>query len=117
MIESIIIQYLSNILGIPVLLEFPKEISKQFVVFEVVDRQRNDFIDAVTIEFNSYADSKYNAASLDKLVRKHIENLITIPDISSVEFGGGRSSGDSNDSMAKHYRYRCYFNIYYYEED
>lgn len=117
MIEEILLQYLSSILDVPVVLETPKESIKNYMLFEVVDRQKTDYIDAVTVEFNSYADSKYKAALLDKQVRKSIENLIENPLISSVEFGGGRSSGDNHDLETKKYRYRCYFNIYYYEED
>ena len=117
MIESIILQYLSEILEVPVSLEIPNEELEQYVVFEVVDRNKTDFVDAVTIEFNSYADSKYNAALLDKQVRKCIEEMISIPNICSVEIGGGRSSGDSHDRETKRYRYRSYYNIYFYEED
>lgn len=117
MIENIILQYLSEILNVPVSLETPKEDYEQYVVFEIVDRQRENFIDAVTVEFNSYADSKYNAALLDKSVRKTIEKMISLPEVNSVEIGGGRNSGDNLDSELKKYRFRCYFNIYFYEED
>lgn len=117
MIENIILQYLSEILNVPVSLETPEENHDQYIVFEVVDREKENFIDAVTVEFNSYADTKYNAALLDKSVRKSIENMISISNITSVEIGSGRSSGDNYDSELKKYRYRCYFNIYYYEED
>ena len=116
MIEEIIRAYLLEALKIPVLLEYPKDITEQFVVFEIIDRQKNNYIDAVTIEFNSYADSKYKAAELDKEVRKLIENIIEDKRISCVEFGGG-SSGDSNDESMKRYRYRCYYNFFYYEEE
>ena len=116
MIEEIIRKYLLDALKIPVLLEYPKDTAEKFVVFEVMDRQKNDYIDAVTIEFNSYAESKFKAAELDKEVRKLIENIIEDNRISGVESGGG-SSGDSNDESIKRYRYRCYYNFFYYEEE
>ena len=116
MIEEKVREYLLEALNIPVLLEYPKEVSERFVVFEIVDRQKNDYIDAVTIEFNSYADSKLKAAQLDKDVRRLIEEIIEDDQISGIEFGGG-SSGDRHDESMKRYRYRCYYNFFYYEED
>ena len=120
MIENIIMT-LNDVLKIPVLPEYPEINSstlepKKFVVFEIVYRQKNDFIDAVTIEFNSYAESKYEAAMIDKNVRHAVEDLIENDQISSIEFGGG-SSGDRHDEEMKKYRYRCYYNFYFYEEE
>ncbi len=120
MIEDIILS-LEEVLNVPVRLEFPEinettKEPKRFVVFEIAERQKTDFIDAVTIEFNSYAESKYQAAMLDKAVRHAAEGLIENDQISSVEFGGG-SSGDNHDETMKQYRYRCYYNFYYFEED
>ena len=42
--------------------------------------------------------------------------MIENDQISSIEFGGG-SSGDRHDEEMKKYRYRCYYNFYFYEEE
>lgn len=115
MIEDILIK-LEDVLKVPVRLEFPKGEPKRFVIFEIVERQKNNYIDAVTVEFNSYAESKYQAAVLDKEVRHEVEKLIVNNQITSIKFGGG-SSGDSYDETMKRYRYRCYYSIYFYEEE
>lgn len=115
MIEDILMQ-LEDILNVPVRLEFPKGEHKRFVVFEVVERQKQNYIDAVTVEFSSYAESKYQAAVLDKAVRHAVESLISNNQITSIKFGGG-SSGDSYDETMKRYRYRCYYSIFFYEEE
>lgn len=116
MIEEIVRNYLISETNTPTWLEFPKDAPERFIVLEVVDRDKQGHIDAVTIEFNSYAESKQEAILLDKEVRKAMENIIEDNRISASYFGGG-SSGDNNDEEMKRYCYRCYYNLFYYEED
>jgi len=110
MIETTIKDYLDTALvGIPIRLEIPKNMPEKFVVLHIIDRGRDNFIESVTMEFDSYADSKYEAAILDESLREAIDTMNETSDI-SCKFSGG---DDSNDTTYKKYRYRCYYNLYY----
>lgn len=110
LIEPIVLNYLKENLNVPVHIEMPDSLPKTFVLFEVIDRGRKNFIDQVTIEFHSYAECKMDAALLDEKVRMLMEDIIFLPEISASKFGGGN---DSNDTSVDKYRYRCYFNLTY----
>lgn len=113
MIEEIILNYLQTELNTTsVYLETPANPDKS-VVFQIVDRSRENFIDAVTVRIWSYASTKAEAAVLDALVRKAMYDITDLTDISSSTIGGG---GDTFDASLKMYRYQCYFNVTYMEE-
>lgn len=112
LIEQIVKEYLNTVFageGVPVYLETPKTLPKKFIVFTLIDRGKENRINEVTLEFMSYADSKFEAASLDETLREAMEEIVTYPDI-SCRFGGGN---DNPDNTLKKHRYRCYFNLYY----
>ena len=95
--------------NIPVVLEIPEVIPDTFVLFQTVDRGRENRINAVTLEFRSYAPSKYEAAELDEMVRDAMDDLHATSDI-TCQLGGGN---DAPDTTLKKYRYRCYYNLFY----
>ena len=95
--------------SIPVLLEMPEQIPDTFIIFERIDIGRTDYINAVTLEFRSYAPSKYKAAVLDEKLRLAMDKLHETSDI-TCELGGGN---DNTDTEFKRYRYRCYYNLYF----
>lgn len=112
MIEKTVKAYLDTVFGedsIPVYLETPKDIPEKYIVFQLVDRGKENQINEATIEFRSYADSKYEAAILDERLRTALETWNEKSDI-TVKIGGGN---DDQDSILKKYRYRCYYNLYY----
>lgn len=94
---------------IGVFLEIPETIPATFVIFQLVDRGKENHIDAVTLEFRSYAPSKFEAATLDEKVREAMDKLNETTDI-TARLGGGN---DNPDTSFKRYRYRCYYNLYY----
>ena len=94
---------------IPVCLEVPKDIPSTFIVFQTVARSKEDQLNGVTLEFRSYAPTKYEAALLDEKVRAAMEKLHETSDI-SCELGGGN---DNPDTVLKIPRYRCYYNLFY----
>lgn len=107
LIEKIVLDYLTSALSVPAYVEQPKSGSK-YVVFRVIDRGKTNHVEAVTIEFYSYGASKLEAATVDQELRGVMENILSLPEISSVRFGGGN---DAKDEELKRYRYRSYFNI------
>lgn len=94
---------------IGVYLEIPNNTPDTFIVFQLVDRGKENRINEVTLEFRSYAPSKFEAASLDEKVREALEKLNEVSDI-TTHLGGGN---DNPDTTLKRYRYRCYYNLYY----
>lgn len=94
-----------------VFLETPKT-GDDYIVFTIVDRSRENLIDAVTVRFYSYSTSKPNAALLDESVRNAILEIPEYQDITSARLSGG---GDAFDTLLKKYRYACYFNLTYME--
>lgn len=110
LIEQTVLEYLQRELNTTdVYLETPREIPDTFVILRLVERTKEDHINGVTVEIQSYAKTKLAAATLDELVREKMENIVTIDDI-SCHFGGGN---DNPDTTLKRHRYRCYFNLYY----
>lgn len=94
---------------IGVYLETPKTLPATFIVFQLIERGKENQINACTLEFRSYAPSKYEAAVLDEKVREAMETLNETTDI-TAQLGGGN---DNPDTSLKRYRYRCYFNLFY----
>ena len=112
MIEETVKAYLDTVFGesgIPVLLETPTNLPAKFIVFQLIDRGEENHINEVTIEFRSFADSKYDAAVLDETLRTALKTWNEGSDI-TIHLGGGN---DDQDSTLKKYRYRCYYNFYY----
>ena len=112
MIEETVKNYLDTVFaesGIPIYLETPKNLPEKFIVFQLIDRGRENRINEVTIEFRCFADSKYDAAVLDDTLRTALDAWNDGSDI-TVKIGGGN---DDQDSILKKYRYRCYYNLYY----
>ena len=109
MIETTVKTYLDTALeGIPVYLETPNDTSGKFIVFQLIERGKEDLINEATLEFRSYADSKYDAAALDEALREAMDTL-NESEI-TTKLGGGN---DDPDTTLKKYRYRCYYNLYY----
>lgn len=109
LIEQTVKSYLDETLERNVYLEMPNNMPNVFVVFHIVDRGKVDQINAATLEFYSYAPSKYEAAMLDETLREVMDEIAAYRDV-SCRFGGGN---DDFDMQYKKYRYRCYYNLYY----
>ncbi len=109
MIEVTVKTYLESVLeGVSIYLETPEDVSGKFIVFQTIDRGEENQINEVTLEFRSYADSKYEAAVLDESLREAMKTF-NEGDI-TAHLGGGN---DDTDTTLKKYRYRCYYNLYY----
>lgn len=114
MIENKILDYLQRKLNTTyVYLETPKTSHASYVVFQIVDRTRTNFIDAVTVRLWSYGKTKEEAAQLDQQVRNAMYDITDLSDISSSSLGGG---ADDYDTSLNKYRYSSYFNITYMED-
>lgn len=113
MIEKTIRDYLVSKLGTNnIFFETPNTFAGECVVIQIIDRTRENLIDAVTASIYSYAESKYDSAVLDEKVRIAMRDFDGEEDISSCRISGG---SDAPDTTLKKYRYRSNFNIVYME--
>ena len=84
MFEPTVLNYLTEKLeNVPVLMELPEVPSADYpefpyplVVIQNVGHTRDDFIDRVSLAFQSYGSTLYNAAALDEAVRNAIDQII-----------------------------------------
>lgn len=113
MIEKIVINYLNSILDVPVYMEEPIRKTDEYVVLQVLDQGRIDYIDAVTFNIRSYGASMLEAAELNKRVKDCMFSITTLDAVSSSKCGGG---GQALDVTTNRYAYECIFNLYYMED-
>jgi hypothetical protein len=115
MIEVALRNYLEEQLStIPVLMEYPKTPDEKFIVLQLADGGRTNYIDAATFFVTIYADSLYEAALLKEEVISLLYNSISIPAISSVTLGQDQAGTDSANHK---YTYNLAFNFFYYREE
>ena len=115
MIEVKMRKYLEDSLTkVPVYMEYPKNPTKKFIVLQLADAGRVNYIDAATFFVTVYADSLYSTAELKEQVKDILFNAISLPSISSATMGQERAGTDSANHV---YKYDLTFNFYYYREE
>lgn len=111
MIELVILEYLNEVLEIPVSLEKPDPAPKRYVVFEKTGSGKSNKLPSSVFAFQSYAESLYQAALLNDLVKEAIENMVVLPEIGRVQLN---SDYNFTDTTTKQYRYQAVFDIFHY---
>ena len=110
MIEQILYDYLSQSASVPVYLD-QRDASGKYIVIEKTGSRRENLIDYATIAIQSYADSMYEAASLNESVKSLIYQSVTLPEISAANLN---SDYNFTDTTTKKYRYQAVFDFTYY---
>ena len=118
MIEDIVLEYLSEHMSVPVLMELPEVPSEEFplmperfLVLEKVGGGMSDHIGAGSIAVQSYSlNSLYEAAQLDEEMRSAMWGIIERNDISEVRLS---SNYNHTDVRTKRYRYQSVFEFYF----
>lgn len=112
MIEKIIYDYLAEKLEpIKIYPNVPEKPPKQFVVYEKTGGGFAEHINRATIAIQSYDESLLKTASLNDQVKKHMFNIIELPEVARIELN---SDYNFTDTTRKRDRYQCVFDIYYY---
>src|SRR5690625_4825216 len=111
MIEIIVLNYLKNNLSVPVHVEKPTQKPQRYVVIDKIGSSKENHLLSSTIAFQSYAESKYEAALLNEEVKEAIENMIVLDEVSKVELN---SDYNFTDTTTKEYRYQAVFDINHY---
>lgn len=112
MIEVTILNYLNEKLSTPVYMERPKETPSKFYILEKTGGAQENHINSSTFVIQSYADSLYNAASMNDEVKSvMLDELIELGIIASVRLN---SDYNYTDTTTKQYRYQAVFDIVHY---
>lgn len=115
MIEIIVKEFLSSKLDVPVLLEVPKNPAASFVIIEKTGGNESNYIPSSLITIQSFGKSKYEAAALNKKVKRWmidgVNGLVSVDEVVSVAIN---SDYDYTDTTEKRYRYQGVYDITHY---
>ena len=117
-IEQIILEYLSEQMSVPVLMEVPEVPSEdfptmpeRFIVLEKVGGGMTDYIGRGSIAVQSYSlISLYDAAELDDEMRTAMFGILERPEISGIKLA---SNYNHTDTRTKRYRYQSVFDFFF----
>ncbi len=118
MIETIVLNYLSEHIDVPVFMELPEVPSEdyptmpeRFILLEKVGGGLNDQIDSGSIAVQSHSlNSLYEAASLDEEMRNVMFGMVALNSISEIRLA---SNYNHTDVRTKRYRYQSVFEIHF----
>lgn len=110
MIEKIVKNYLRKTLGIPVLMEKPKEKVTEYVLVIKTGSSKENFINSATIALQSYAESMDKAAALNERVKTAMDNMIVLDEISKSKLN---TDYPFTDIQTKEYRYQAVYDLVY----
>lgn len=114
MVETIILEYLSGRLPVPVVMEVPETLPDCFVRVEKTGSGRRNLIDRATIAIQSYSShSLYQAASLNADVKAAMDGITAIDAVSSAKLN---TDYNFTDAETKMYRYQAVYDVVYYED-
>ena len=112
MIETTVLDYLRDRLGVPVTMEVPEGASGTFVVLEKTGSSRQNYIRRATLAVQSYAPTLLSAAQLDDRVN---ETMLALPELDRVAACRLERDYNFTDTETKKYRYQAVFAVTYYE--
>ena len=111
MIEIIIYDYLNDNLSVPAYTEKPLDAPKRYVLIDKIGSSKENHLKSSTIAFQSYAESKYQAAFLNEQVKDAVENMVVLDEVAGVSLN---SDYNFTDTSTKEYRYQAVYDIRYY---
>lgn len=110
MIETTILNYLNSVLDVPVHMEKPDAEPVQYVLIEKTGSSKENFINSATIALQSHADSLYSAAALNEEVKKAMDNITILDEISCSQLN---TDYNFTDTTKKKYRYQAVYDLFY----
>lgn len=117
MIELTVLNYLKNVLPVPVFMEMPKDISGEFVLIEKTGSSTENKINNAVFAIQSYSTSLYGAALLNTevigaMIGDGVESfgIIVDADISRCDLN---SDYNFPDLTNKKHRYQAVFDLVY----
>lgn len=113
MIELTVKEHLESHLDAPVYFEFPEDPPEFFFILKKSGNPRENLLDSAMLIVDSYGPSNLAAAMVNEAVKKALDDLALLPNISASRRGGDYPAFDTAN---KRYRYQAVQNITYYEE-
>ena len=110
MIEKIVFDYLSQMLGVPVRTEKLGNVPEEYVLIEKTGSSVENHINSSTIAIQSYSDTLYNAALLNDQVKQAMDHMAESTNIYKSSLNRDYNFTDTN---TKQYRYQAVYDIYY----
>lgn len=110
MIEIVLLKYLKEVLSVDVFMEIPPDPPETFVRIEKTGSSEEEYIETATFALQSYADSMYEAALLNREVINKMRKMIILDEVFKVKLN---SDYNFTDPSTKKYRYQCIFDITY----
>lgn len=111
MIEKIISDYLTRTLPVPAYPEEPEYRPGKYILVEKTGGGNVNYINSATVAIQSYAESLYLAAELNKAVKTTMKDIVQLDEICSIELN---SDYRYTDTETKRYRYQAVYDITYY---
>lgn len=108
MIETIVLDYLKKRLGVPVYMERPAQKPERYVLLEKTGGSERNHIERATLALQSCAESLYQAAVLNTLLKEAMREIITLPQVSRAELN---SDYNFTDTTKKEYRYQAVYDL------
>ena len=113
MIESVIVEYLSSALNVPVYMGEPDRSQVgTWVRVEKTGGGMQNFIYTATVAVQSYAPTFYEAAQLNHSVVSAMLDIADLPVVASINLN---SDYNFTDTSTKQPRYQAVFELVHYE--
>lgn len=112
MIEKTVLLHLQENMAVPVYMERPEEIPERYVLIVKTGSSRTNFIDRATLAIQSYADTMAEAAALNEAVKKQMDCLSELPEVSRAE---RNSDYNDTDTITKQYRYQVVYDLVFFD--
>lgn len=110
MIEVIVVDYLNDNLEVPVFMEMPEVQPERFVLVERTGGSEEEHIRYAALAIQSYAESRYQAAALNEMVKKAMKNIVILDSIFKSKLN---SDYNFTDTTKKKHRYQAVYDLVY----
>lgn len=111
MIEKVILDYLNQGLTVPAYMEEEQDMPKEYVLIERTGGGEPNYTKNATFTIQSFSESLYGAALLNEKVKKVMQKIIELDDISKCSLN---TDYNYTDTERKKYRYQAVFDIVHY---
>lgn len=111
MIEKIVLDYLNKKMTVPAYMEEEPDMPREYILIEKTGSGGDNYVRDATIVIQSFSISLYEAAELNEKVKKSMEDIIELDDVTKCELN---SDYNFTDVSRKKYRYQAVFDITHY---
>ena len=112
MIEEIIRNYLISAMDIPVFTEKPEVPPDRYILIEKVGGGMTDYIPNARVALQSYGPSQYVAAEINEMVKRKMDDIIVLDQVSKAE---RNSDYNYPDITRKKHRYQAIYDLVFFD--